>query len=367
MIYYSKNSISVNTFGKTIGPWLSVLPNKYFMIRIYDHDVVIQDIYYDFFDQKTLSNDFNLRLETVDLDIDSYIAKNIDMYNFVINIIDMPGKSCSDDESVEIYAGINQIYKNDVLKMLWAITRKKNMESGKYDNDVDFLKYHLIQNELKDKIVKFASKPFEYLSCEYKYIAGCDVAYNDEKKQMVAAIVVLDILTLDVVESSTHFMEVTFPYIPGLFSFREIPPIVEAFKKLKIKPDLIICDGHGIAHPNGIGMASHLGIELDIPTIGCAKTRLVGAFDKANLDKTRGSYQYLTFADEIVGVALRTQDDVKPVFVSMGHKIDLQSSIKWVLKMSPNYRLPETTRFADQIVNKMLKDRFEYDLFEDGD
>ena len=260
-----------------------------------------------------------------------------------------------------------QIYKNDALKMLWAITRKRNMESGIYDNDVDFLKYHLIQNELKHKIVKFASKPFEYLSCEYKYIAGCDVAYNNEKKQMVAAIVVLDILTFEVVESSTHFMEVTFPYIPGLFSFREIPPIVEAFKKLKIKPDLIICDGHGIAHPNGIGMASHLGIELDIPTIGCAKTRLVGAFDKDNLDKTRGSYQYLTFADEIVGVALRTQDDIKPVFVSIGHKIDLQSSIKWVLKMSPNYRLPETTRFADQIVNKMLKERFEIDLFEDGE
>lgn len=349
------------------GYWVYLNSDQSLLIRIFDMGFVISNILYDENQQNIKNIDINLSISLKDLDLDEYINDNTKMHDFVTEIINIPGRSCLDDDSVEIYAGMNQIYKNDALKMLWAITRKKNMESGIYDNDVDFLRYHLIQNELKRKIVKFASKPFEYLSCEYKYIAGCDVAYNDEKKQMVAAIVVLDILTLDVVESSTHFMEVTFPYIPGLFSFREIPPIVEAFKKLKIKPDLIICDGHGIAHPNGIGMASHLGIELDIPTIGCAKTRLVGAFDKSNLDKTRGSYQYLTFADEIVGVALRTHNDVKPVFVSIGHKIDLQSSIKWVLKMSPNYRLPETTRFADQLVNKMLKERFEIDLFEDGD
>ena len=106
-----------------------------------------------------------------------------------------------------------------------------------------------------------------------EYIGGVDVAYNEEHKIMVGAIVVLDTQTFEIVDQATHEMSITFPYVPGLFSFREIPPILEAFRKLKIKPDIIVCDAHGIAHPKGVGMVTHLGVELDISTIGCAKKK----------------------------------------------------------------------------------------------
>ena len=150
-----------------------------------------------------------------------------------------------------------------------------------------------------------------------------------------------------------------------MFSFREIPPILEAYKKLEIKPDLIVCDAQGIAHPKNMGMASHLGLELDIPTIGCAKKRLVGVYDKSKLGQKRGSTENLVWDSEIVGVALRTQDNIKPMFVSIGHKISLETAIKWVLKLCSQYRQPETTRQADQLVNQLLKERTEVDFWGD--
>ena len=197
------------------------------------------------------------------------------------------------------------------------------------------------------------------------YIAGVDVAYNEQEQRMVGAIVVLDAKTLEVVNQATHEMDITFPYIPGLFSFREIPPILEAFKKLTIKPDLIVCDAHGIAHPKGVGMATHLGVELDVPTIGCAKKRLVGYDNREELGRQRGATQDIIWASEKVGVALRTQDNVKPMFVSIGHKIDLDTAIAWVLKLCMKYRLPETTRQADQLVNKVMKETTEINFMDD--
>lgn len=188
-----------------------------------------------------------------------------------------------------------------------------------------------------------------------KYIAGTDVAYNDSKNKMVGAIVVLNAHKYEVVEESSCAMNVPFPYIPGLFSFREVPPLIEAYKKLKIKPDLMICDAHGIAHPKGIGAASHLGVELDVPTIGCAKKILVGNFNKNNLGINRGEEQILLHNDKIVAIALRTQNNTNPVFVSIGHKVDLQTACNWVLNLCTKYRLPETTRKADHLVNKLLK------------
>jgi len=192
-----------------------------------------------------------------------------------------------------------------------------------------------------------------------------DVAYNEQENRMVGAIVILDADSLEVVEKASHEMEITFPYVPGLFSFREIPPILEAHKKLKIKPDLIVCDAQGIAHPKNMGMASHLGLELAIPTIGCAKKRLVGVYDKSKLDQKRGAIEHLIWGSEIVGVALRTQDNIKPMFVSIGHKICLETAIKWVLKLCSKYRQPETTRQADQLVNQLMKERTAVDFWGD--
>ncbi|SDZ34473.1 deoxyribonuclease V [Thermoactinomyces sp. DSM 45892] len=185
------------------------------------------------------------------------------------------------------------------------------------------------------------------------FIAGVDVAYCDHKDTLVAAVVILDSDSLNIVESVVIEDKCYFPYIPGLFSFREIPPVTKALNLLKIKPDLFVCDGHGLAHPRRFGLACHLGVLYDTPSIGCGKTRLIGEF--GNLGEKRGDYSPLLDNDEVVGHVLRTQDNIKPVFVSIGNKISLTTASDWILKVTPKYRLPETTRQADQLVRKSLR------------
>ena len=189
---------------------------------------------------------------------------------------------------------------------------------------------------------------------EIKIVSGVDVAYNKKKDVLIAAAVNLDSQTLEVIEKVKIKDKVCFPYIPGLFSFRELPPLLKALEKLTKKPDLIVCDGQGIAHPRRFGLASHLGIVTNIPTIGCGKTRLVGEYNEPG--KLRGDYSPLIDKNEIVGRVLRTQDNVKPVFVSIGHKISIESVTEWVLKLSVKYRLPQTTRFADHEVRMAMKE-----------
>jgi deoxyribonuclease V len=224
------------------------------------------------------------------------------------------------------------------------------MSTELFNEEPEFKQLYDLQNSLSEKVIKE-----DQLTEPIKYIAGVDVAYHDASDKMIGAIVILDSITFKVAEEVSHEMEITFPYVPGLFSFREIPPLIEAFKKLTIKPDLIVCDAQGIAHPKGMGMATHLGIELNIPTIGCAKKRLVGDYDKNLLGLKRGDSQELIYNNLLVGKALRTQDNTNPMFVSIGHKISLETAIHWVLKLTPDYRLPETTRQADHLVNFLLK------------
>ncbi|WP_028558681.1 deoxyribonuclease V [Paenibacillus pinihumi] len=185
-----------------------------------------------------------------------------------------------------------------------------------------------------------------------RYIAGADVAYSEQNDKLIAAIVILEAGSLRLVESVTVEDDAQFPYIPGLFSFREIPPLVKAFKLLKTAPQLIVCDGQGMAHPRRFGLASHLGVLFDLPAIGCGKTRLLGDFTTPEFN--RGAFSPLVDQDEIIGNVLRTQDHIKPVYVSIGHRISLATACDWILKLAPNYRLPETTRQADQLVNRVL-------------
>lgn len=188
---------------------------------------------------------------------------------------------------------------------------------------------------------------------DVRTIAGVDVAYDKCSNRLVAAAVVLDLNTLNVVASATaHDLE-RFPYLPGLFSFRELPPIAAALHKLDVTPDLIVCDGQGIAHPRRFGLACHLGILFDVPTIGCGKTRLLG--DEEVTGAERGSSAPLRDGDEIIGCTLRTQDGIKPVYVSVGHRISLATACDWILRLSPHFRLPETTRQADQYVKRLLE------------
>jgi deoxyribonuclease V len=146
-----------------------------------------------------------------------------------------------------------------------------------------------------------------------------------------------------------------FPYVPGFLSFREGPAIIEALSRLKIKPDLILLDGQGIAHPKGLGIASHIGILLDLPTVGCAKSRLVGEYKEPGSNK--GAWSPLKFHGSIVGAVLRTRDSVRPLFVSPGHRIDLKASIEIVLGCIGRYRIPEPLRRADILSKRIKRDQ----------
>jgi deoxyribonuclease V len=196
------------------------------------------------------------------------------------------------------------------------------------------------------------------VNCEGKIdnpqlIAGTDVSVN-RLRQARAAVVVLVFPELEVIETVCVEGRAEFPYIPGLLSFREIPLLLKAFQQLKHRPDLILVDGQGIAHPRGIGLASHLGLILDSPTIGCAKSHLFGDFSDPASEA--GDFTYLKDNEAgVLGAVLRTKSNVKPLFISIGHKIDLPCSIHWVLQCCQGYRLPEPTRRAHQASRANVK------------
>lgn len=184
--------------------------------------------------------------------------------------------------------------------------------------------------------------------------AGLDVAYDKGSDRLFAAVVVLDIASLDPVDQVVVPGVTDFPYVPGLFAFRELPSLLDALERLKVSPDLLVCDGQGVAHPRRFGLASHLGVVTGLPSIGVAKTPL-GPYDPPG--PRRGDWSELKDGDEVVGRALRTQREVKPLFVSVGHRIDLATACAQVLRLAPKYRQPETTRRADQFCREALATR----------
>lgn len=175
-------------------------------------------------------------------------------------------------------------------------------------------------------------------------IAGVDISVSRELGVATGAVVVLNYPELRLVETKVVSGRVDFPYVPGLLSFREAPLTLATCQKLGVTPDLVLVDGQGIAHPRRFGLASHLGLFLDMPTIGCAKSRLCGRHQEPG--DNPGSYAEVVDGDEIIGVALRTKAGVKPVYVSIGHKVDLESAIYWVMECCRGYRLPEPCRLA---------------------
>jgi deoxyribonuclease V len=206
-----------------------------------------------------------------------------------------------------------------------------------------------IQEKLRQQVIIT-----DLLPDPIKIIAGTDVEYDKDTELIAGSIVLLNYETLEVIAVSSHCMEVTFPYIPGLFSFREMPPLLRAYEKLTIQPDLVICDGQGLAHQRKFGLACHFGVTIGKPTIGCGKTRLCGEYH--DLAAERGSIAALYADDDHahIGNALRTQAGINPVFVSTGHKISLPTATDIVLKMCAHYRLPETTRIADHCARLTL-------------
>ena len=185
-----------------------------------------------------------------------------------------------------------------------------------------------------------------------EYIAGVDASFLNNKVIGVACLYNYPNMLL--AEEAYAVAEILFPYIPGFLSFREGPVIIRAIRSLKIKPDLILFDGQGIAHPKGLGIASHIGVLLDMPTIGCAKSRLIGEYKEPGMKK--GNQSSLRYHGKIVGAVLRTRDDVRPLFVSPGNKIDLRGSIEIALGCTQKYRLPEPLRRADFISKKIKRE-----------
>ena len=196
-----------------------------------------------------------------------------------------------------------------------------------------------IQKELTEKLV------LEDVPDEPALIAGVDVAVSRERDLLYAAVVVLDAGSMEPVEVATAIQQPIFPYVPGLLTFREGPVVLQAYEKLKCDPDVLMFDGQGIAHPRGLGLAAHLGLLLDKPSVGCAKSRLIGEFKEPK--QKRGAMRTLSVHRRKVGVVLRTKDNTKPLFVSPGHRMTVETAARRVLEAGRGFRLPEPTRLAD--------------------
>jgi len=178
-------------------------------------------------------------------------------------------------------------------------------------------------------------------------VAGVDVGYDKARGVARAAVVVVETATLETVDTAVAERPTAFPYVPGLLSFRELPAAIDALERLTVPPDVLLCDGHGFAHPRRFGIASHLGVFLDIPSIGVAKSRLVGEADVPGPE--RGDRAPLTQKGEVIGAVLRTRAGVSPLYISIGHRICLETAVRIVLACTTRFRLPETTRRADRL------------------
>jgi len=193
-----------------------------------------------------------------------------------------------------------------------------------------------LQERLRGRVIRRGSvRP--------RLVAGVDVSEKDGRAR--GAVVVFE--AGRVIEEATSDLPLSFPYIPGLLSFRELPPLLAAWKRLKARPDLVIVDGAGYAHPRRFGLACHFGVLVGLPTIGCAKSRLIGQYDEPG--RERGSWSPLRDGPETVGAALRTQDGRNVVFVSVGHRLSLRTAVRIILACSTRYRLPDPQRYADQL------------------
>ncbi len=212
--------------------------------------------------------------------------------------------------------------------------------------------WHLSYSQATQLQTKLAEKvQFKSLQGQPELIAGLDCALSKDGQRIIAAAVVLRTATFETVETTHAIQKLSFPYIPGLLSFREAPVCIAAVEKLKLEPDVFIIDGQGIAHPRRLGLASHLGLFFDKPTIGCAKSRLTGQFEEPPPKK--GTYSLLKDKDEVIGAVVRTRTNVEPVFVSVGNKCRLEDAIEVTLSCVTKYRLPEPTRIAHQVVTRL--------------
>lgn len=223
--------------------------------------------------------------------------------------------------------------------------------AGLYNN-ISVSEAAALQKEMRSKLILETPENFTVQT-----IAGADISFNKYETTVYAGIIVLGFPDLQPIAHSLVKTEVTFPYVSGFLAFREVPALVEAWKQLPHKPDVLVVDGHGIAHPRRMGIASHFGVLTGQTTIGCAKKILFGKYETP-LD-VKGAYSYIHDKEDILGAVLRTREKVKPVFVSPGYKLNLQDSINIILKCMGKYRIPEPTRRAHELVNAFRRGEVE--------
>lgn len=216
-----------------------------------------------------------------------------------------------------------------------------------YYKTIDPAEAKKLQQELRQQI------SLEPLADEPQLVAGADISFDRGSNLMHAAIIILTLPDLDMVARSTISDKTSFPYIPGLLAFRELPVLLKAWNQLEQKPDVLILDGHGIAHPRRMGIATHFGIEIDYPTIGCAKNILTGKHDE--LSPQKGEWVPLIDGSDTVGMALRSRTNVNPVYVSPGHKLSSDDAYSVTMKCLTKYKLPRTTRLAHKWANKLRR------------
>ena len=202
-----------------------------------------------------------------------------------------------------------------------------------------------IQLELKDRI------RLRKLESPIRFVAGCDVSYSKQTEMCFAAVAVFKFPELNIVEQTEASGTINFPYVPGYLTFREAPILLKAFEKLEQAPDLVLFDGQGIAHPRQMGLAAHLGLILDLPSIGCAKSVLIGDFEQP--EDIQGSWTELIYRNKVIGAVVRTRDRVKPLFISPGYKITIDEAIEWVLRACTKYRIPEPIRTSHIAVTQL--------------
>ncbi|MDP2496847.1 MAG: deoxyribonuclease V [Candidatus Palauibacterales bacterium] len=222
--------------------------------------------------------------------------------------------------------------------------------------DVDTDRAREIQSRLRDRLDLTAPSDFSP-----HRVAGADMSIGRGETRGHAAFSVLSLPGLDVVEEATASVRVDFPYVPGYLSFRELPALAAAWRELEVRPDVVLFDGQGLAHPRRMGLACHGGLLFDVPSVGCAKNLLVG--DHPPLDGEKGATAPIVVEEEgrreQVGAAVRTRTDVSPIYVSPGHRMDLETAVDVVLEVSPTYRVPEPIRHADRRVGELRRSRRE--------
>jgi len=224
-----------------------------------------------------------------------------------------------------------------------TMSKKKPLHSW----DVTCREAVAIQQTLRELLILYDENPPVALHS----IAGADISYSKGDDRFFGAVVVLSYPSMEILEIASTVDQAPFPYVPGLLSFREGPVLLKAFDNLKQRPDIVLFDGQGIAHPRGIGLASHMGLFLDLPTIGCAKTKLIGTYEEVGQE--RGDRTDLHHKNSVIGAVVRTKNRVRPVFVSPGHRISLQRAVEIVLNCCRGYRLPEPVRQAHLAVNRL--------------